>query len=275
MNLFEWKKKPLKTVLKVEKGERSFLLVGTAHFFPYSFKKSFTKLIKPAQVILFEGPLDSESMNQIAEYGRKGEGTPSLYEALEREAIAEINRQIYSIMNKTSIHGGSSINLFYPRPSDFLRILLEGVRPWFGFFSVWSLLLNWRYSMDMEAYQIAEKFKKRVIYLETIQEQLEALDGIPFERIVRFINHIGKWKEYQKGFLQTFLSGDLDSFVSFTEEFPTRCDSIVTRRDPIFFQKIKTISEKEKGVAFIGVIHLPGIKKMFLNEGYQVIQEKV
>jgi len=128
--------------------------------------------------------------------------------------------------------------------------------------------------MDMEAYHIAQKFKKRIEYFETIEDQLQALDGIPFERIVSFLNHIRKWKEYQTLFLRTFLSEDLQSFASLTGEFPTRCESIVNRKDLIFFKKIKAFLEKETGVGFIGVIHLPGIIKMFHEEGFEMVQEE-
>jgi len=273
MGLLWWRKK-LRTIWRVEKENKNFFLVGTAHFSPCSFKASLTKLIQPAQVILFEGPLDSENMAKVIEYGRKGEGTPSLYEALDPKAIEEIEREIQSSLNRASIPGEVNVSLFHQPPSNFLRTLLEGVRPWFGFFSIWSLLLHWRYSMDMEAYQIAQKFEKRIEYCETIEEQLQALDGIPFERIVSFLNHIRKWKEYQTLFFRTFLSGDLQSFATLTGEFPTRCESIVNRRDPVFFKKIKAFLGKETGVAFIGVIHLPGIIKMFREEGFEMVQEE-
>ena len=78
MNLFWWKEKKLRSVWKVEKNGRSSLLVGTAHFCPYRFEKALTKLIQDAETVLFEGPLDQESMARVVQYGRQGEGTPSL-----------------------------------------------------------------------------------------------------------------------------------------------------------------------------------------------------
>lgn len=129
--------------------------------------------------------------------------------------------------------------------------------------------------MDVEAFQIAQKLRKRIQYLETIEDQLSALDGIPFERIVKFLNHIEYWKAYRELFLKAFLLGDLEKFVSMTGEFPTRCESIIAKRDPVFFNGIKSFAEKEETIAFVGVIHIQGIRKMFLDEGYQVIQEEV
>jgi hypothetical protein len=38
---------------------------------------------------------------------------------------------------------------------------------------------------------------------------------------------------------------------------------------------MKVFFEEGKTAAFVGVAHIPGIRGMFLNEGYQVIQEEV
>ncbi len=274
MNLFWWKEKPLRTVWRIEKGGCNSLLVGTAHFFPYSFKKAMAKLMHCAETVIFEGPLDKESMARVVEYGRKGENGPSMYDVLKPAAIKEINRQLGSRLSAPTISAGSYLDLLHRGTPDLLETHMRGVRPWLAFFTVWSTLLNWKYSMDVEAYQIAQKLRKRVQYLETIEDQLAALDGIPFERMVKFLNHIEYWKAYQELFIKAFLLGDIEKFFSMTGEFPTRCESIIAKRDPIFFKRMKVFFEKGKTVAFVGVGHIPGIRKLFLDEGYRVIQEE-
>ena len=127
--------------------------------------------------------------------------------------------------------------------------------------------------MDMEAFRIAQRLGKDIRFLETIEDQLATLDGIPFERIVNYLNHIGHWKAYKGMFAKAFLAGDLGQFVSMTGEFPTRCESILATRDPIFFKGIKTFFEQGKTTAFVGVAHIPGIRKRFLEEGYRVTQD--
>ena len=273
MNFFWWKEKRLRTGWRVEKERQISFIIGTAHFSPYSFKKALVKLIKSVETVLFEGPLDEESMARVVQYGRQGENTPSIYEALDPEAISEINRQLGARLN-TNTTAGSYLDLIHPRASDFLEVHTRGVRPWMAFFTIWSDLLNWKYSMDVEAFRIAQKLGKKIRFLETIEDQLAALDGIPFERIVKFLNHIEYWKAYSELFLKAFLLGDLEKFVSMTGEFPTRCKSIIDRRDPTFFKRIKAFSEKENVVAFVGVIHIHGLIKMFLEDGYRVTQEE-
>ena len=273
MNFLWWKKKRLKTVWRVEKDGHTFFLVGTAHFSPYSFKKALIKLIQGVEMVLFEGPLDQESMDRVVQYGQQGEDTRSIYEALDPAVVKEINRQM-GVRSGLPTTAGSYLDILYPTSSDFWEVYTRGVRPWMAFFTIWSAFLNWKHSMDVEAFHIAQKLGKKIQYLETIEDQLEALDGIPFDRIVNSLNHIEQWKAHKEVFMKAFLEGDLQKFFSMTGEFPTRCESIITKRDPIFFKRIKTFFEKDKTAAFVGVGHIPGILDMFLDEGYQVTQEE-
>jgi len=273
MNFFWWKGKPLGTVWRVEKDRHASFLVGTAHFSPYSFKKALIKLIHGVETVLFEGPLDEKSMARVVEYGQKGENAPSLYKALHPDVIVEINK-LLSARSSLQTTEDPYLDLIHPTTSDFLEIHTRGVRPWMTFFTIWSAFLNWKHSMDVEAFHIAEKLKKKIEYLETIEDQLTALDGIPFDRIVNYLNHIEHWKAHKEVFFKAFLEGDIQQFFSMTGEFPTRCESIIAKRDPIFFKRMKVFFEEGKTAAFVGVAHIPGIRDMFLNEGYQVTQEE-
>jgi uncharacterized protein YbaP (TraB family) len=274
MNLFWWKEKPLRTVWRVEKDGNTSYLVGTAHFSPYRFKKTLIKLIQGVETVFFEGPLDQESMARVVQYGQQGEKSRSIYEALDPAVIKEINKQLgaRSVLPTTA---GSYLDIIYPTTSDFLEIHTRGVRPWMAFFTVWSNFLNWKHSMDVEAFHIAEKLKKKIEYLETIEDQLTALDGIPFERIVNYLNHIKNWRVHKEVFTKAFLEGDIQQFFSMTGEFPTRCESIIAKRDPIFFKRMKVFFEEGKTAVFVGVAHIPGIRDMFLDEGYLVTQEEL
>ena len=273
MNFFWWKEKRLRTVWRVEKDGRTSYLVGTAHFSPYRFKKTLIKLIQGVETVLFEGPLDEESMAEVVQYGQKGGNAPSLYKALHPDVIVEINK-LLSARSSLQTTAVPYLDLIHPTTADFLEIHTRGVRPWMTFFTIWSAFLNWKHSMDVEAFHIAQKLGKKIQYLETIEDQLAALDGIPFERIVNYLNHIKNWRVHKEVFTKAFLEGDIQQFFSMTGEFPTRCESIITKRDPIFFKRMKVFFEEGKTAAFVGVAHIPGIRKMLLEEGYQVTQEE-
>ncbi len=273
MNLFPWKEKRLRTVWRVEKNGRGSYLVGTAHFSPISFRKALTRLVRGSQTVLFEGPLDQESMAAVARYGALGAGTPSVYDAIDPAVIREINRHLADRSGRATM-AGSLLDLINVKNSGFLEEHARGVRPWMAFFTTWSAFLDYKHSMDVEAFHIARKMGKDIDYLETIEDQLNALDGIPFDRIVTYFNRFQHWSAHRERFGKIFLEGELQNYLSITGEFPTRCESIIGKRDPIFFRGIRDSFEKRQTTAFVGVGHIPGIRKMFLDEGYRITQEE-
>ncbi len=268
---FSWlKDKPLQMVWQVEKEGRTSYLVGTAHFFPYSFARSVTRLLKRVETAIFEGPLDEASMNRIAEHGRQGHHLPALADVLEPEAIEEINRQLGQRLNHQN-DDDFYLLLRPPRPNYF-ELYTRGVRPWMAFFSIWSTYLDWQYSMDMEAFQIARKLDKNICFLETIEEQLAVLDGIPFERIVRQLNEVRSWPHYTDRYVNIFLQGDVEALLSLTGGFASRGRPVVSDRDGILFDRMRVIFEAESAVAFVGFPHIPGVRKLFCDQGYGVTQ---
>jgi hypothetical protein len=273
MNLFPWQEKRLRTVWRVEKNGRVSFLVGTAHFSPVSFRKGLTRLVRGSETVLFEGPLDPESMAGVARYGARGENTPSVYDALDPALIRGINRQLADRSGRTTM-ASSFLDLLNVKTSGFLEEHARGVRPWMAFFATWSAFLNWDHSMDVEAFRIAQELGKEIGYLETIPDQLEALDGIPFDRIVNYFNQFQHWSAHKERFTKVFIEGDVPNYLSVTGEFPTRCESIIGKRDPIFFEGIKTFFKEGRTTAFVGVGHIPGLRKMFLDAGYRIAQDQ-
>jgi uncharacterized protein YbaP (TraB family) len=273
MNLFAWKEKKLKTVWRIERDNRSSVLVGTAHFSPVSFHSALTRLIQKAERVLFEAPLDQDSMAAVARYGSRGEDTPSLYDALDPSVIRTINRALADWPGQDTM-AGSLLDLLSVNADGFLEQNARGVRPWMAFFTTWTAFLNYKHSMDVEAIQIARKLGKPIDYLETIEDQLKALDEIPFERIVNFFQQFQHWSAHRERFSKVFLEGKLEDYISGGVEFPSRCESIIGRRDLLFFQKIKSSFATGPTAAVVGVGHIPGIRKMFLDEGYRVIQDE-
>ena len=265
--------KELKTIWRIERGGYKGYLAGTAHFFPYRFQKSLQRLIREAKIVLFEGPLDQQSMNQVVERGSEGEGSVTLYERLDPQTITQVKKcpGIYS-------DGSNPLPLFFPlgsKESDPLYAHFQKFRPWLAFLNLWSQYLKgkgWKYSVDLEAWGIAAQMGKEIHYLETIEEQVKALEGVPFERFVNFLKKIHRWDEYTKAHVQSYLKGDLEEMMSGTSEFPTRCPAIIENRDPVFYDRLRPHLEKAETVAFIGTAHIPGLKKLFLNDGYKVNQ---
>jgi len=273
LTIFSSKEKELRTIWRVERDGKEGYLVGTAHFFPYRFKKTLQRQISKARVVLFEGPLDEKNMQRVVEQGSEGGGAAALFEALEAPTINKIKNLMSSLFLKSG-----SLPLIIPsgsKAADPFYEHFQNLRPWMAFFQIWTHFLKergWKYSLDLEAWEIATRLRKEIFFLEAIEEQIAALEGISSERFINFLKKIDQWEEYAKTHAQLYLQGKIEAMMAATNEFPSRCPSIVERRDPVMFARMKRFFEKGWAIAFVGTPHIPGIKKRFMEEGYKIHQ---
>ena len=254
----------------VEKDGRASHLVGTAHFFPYSFRRALTRLMRDVDTVLFEGPLDEASSEQIANHGRDGDEMPAFVKDLRPEAIREIDRLLREQANGQN--NEAWILSLVEREPVYFEAFMRGMRPHAAFFSIWQTCLGWKYSVDMEGYQVACKLGKNIQTLETIDEQLKVLDNISLERITRLLNDVENWGEYNKSYVKYYLEGDLERLTELTSGFATRGPVLIGKRDRIQFERMEPVFEREDALAFIGFPHIPGVAALFRDEGYTVTQ---
>ncbi|HOD77731.1 MAG TPA: TraB/GumN family protein [Syntrophorhabdus sp.] len=273
--MITFREKKLKMVWEMSKDGFTSFLVGTAHFFPYSFKESLIHLISKADVTLFEGPLDENNMEAVREYGVARQDGMSLYDSLDEKTIAELNKELGESAEFSGCSLSSYISVFKREHHDLLSQEIEGLRPWMAFFKLWSHYLakrGWKHSVDLEALSVSRELGKKVVFLETIEEQLTALDGIPFERIVTYLSNFRNWGKFSRHHEKQYLKGSLDSLLNIISGFPTRCPSIVEHRDPVFFTRMRPYVEAGNAVVFLGTTHIQGIVKMLEQEGFKVSQ---
>lgn len=270
-NLFS-KEKDLKMVWKIERDGKWSYLVGTAHFFPYSFKRYLIRYISSVDTVLLEGPLDESSMSRVLDRGLEEEVVPHLYDALDKETIIQINRELASPLSGLSSFT-SYVGIFRPKTNDLFYSLAARSKPWMVFFTIWFHYLEkrgWKYKMDVDAFTIAKQLGKDVYFLEDIEEQLEALAGIPLERIVHFLKGIKHWSKRARAYTKCYLDGNLEKLMHLSREFPSRCESIIDRRDRILYERMKGFFERGTTIAFVGAPHTREIKRMFLEDGYKL-----
>lgn len=265
MIAWPWTERPLRMVWQITRGRRRSHIVGTAHFFPYSFRRPLARLIRPVSVVLTEGPLDEASSQRIAEYGRTGSN--DLPSQLSQAAIWQIEKALRRAAN----HHGEAWLIPPPDPIYF-ETYTTGVRPWAAFFSIWATCLDWPYSMDAEGYEIAVRLGKRVLAVESLEEQLAVLDGIPVERIVRQLDEAAGWDAYRREYVRLFMAGDLEGIVTQTARFVTRGPVVVGVRDQRMFAAMQPVFDAEDAVAFVGFPHVPGVTQLFRDAGYGVEQ---
>jgi len=261
----------LPMVWEIEKDERRSYLVGTAHFFPYHFRGALRRHLGDASCVLVEGPLDESAGRKVVAAGSARRGA-SLCDALDASTIHKINRTLRLSTSPLSAH-----RLYWEvlqgDPKDWLGAQTRGLAPWMAFMHLWNRYRapkGWTYSTDLDVVGIAADLGKDVHPLESIDEQIEALNGIPLERIVAFLADID-WDEYLRTYVKQYLAGDLEALMATARAFPTFCESIVDRRDPILCARMSPFLEEGDAVACVGIVHCPGIIRLLRAGCYRVV----
>ncbi|MCX7966250.1 MAG: TraB/GumN family protein, partial [Syntrophorhabdaceae bacterium] len=183
-------RKEFRMLWKVEKNKKISYLAGCAHFFPVSYRSSFKTIIRELNPVMFEGPLDEGNMDAVRGLGVVSRNTKSIKEFIDREIQKAIEREISSFYYKEYFK--DFIGILKQGKASLFESETDGLSPWMAFFRIWTIFLKnrgWHYSVDLDAHTVAKELGKTVIYLETVEEQIAALEGIPVERIIRFISH--------------------------------------------------------------------------------------
>ena len=268
------KEKELKMVWEVKKNDKKSYLIGTAHFFPHSFRNSISRYINNSDIVLFEGPLDKDNMAKVIKAGYEKKNARHLFDELDSQTITNITQAFNpSCRDKNSFFIFNFGKLGKENP---VYAVIEGMKPWLAFFTIWTNFLQrngWKYSVDLEAYNIAMELGKNILSLETIEEQIKVLESLSYEKILDFLKRIGNWDAYAKEYVKCYLAGDLIKLKSNAIGFPSRHSSVIDRRDKILYERMLAYLEKGDTVAFVGAPHIRGISEMLRSEGYQTRAE--
>lgn len=256
-------------VWKVDKDGSSSFLVGTAHFFPYSFRTCLKRLFQQVETVLFEGPLDEKSMQEVVDAGLQGRDD-CLLRKLDKPMLERISSAIQpSGQGKKLL---TAFHLLAPYP-DTVETMIKGMRPWMAFFTIYTRfagIQGWRHSVDMEAYKLAREMGKTLAFLETIAEQIEVLDGLSLPQIVDFLARIDQWKFYMGNIVKWYLAADLEQIASNPYGFPTRHPWVIERRDEIMYHRMLPYLEQGRSAVFVGSPHVVGISRLLRAAGYEV-----
>lgn len=265
------RERDLRMVWQVARGGRRSRLVGTAHFFPYHFRGALRRLIAEAHTVLLEGPLDDASMHKVVEAG-SGPVHASLYHALDVRSRLRLCRMLGMPVVPLDMPQIYRQALF-GRPEDQLEAELRGMKPWMAFFSLWTRVrarMGGSYSLDLDAQRTAAHLGKPARHLETIEEQIATLDAIPLERFVAFIADVD-WEDYYEEYVRRYLAGDLEGLMEVARTFPSYCEPVIERRDPVLAERLLPYLEAGDACAFIGITHVPGVSERLRAAGWELM----
>lgn len=256
-------------IWELEKNGRTSWICGTAHFFCCSFENSLRKLLNKADTVIFEGPLDQDSLDCIAKIGRTPDADSSrLIETMTEEEIAKLDRMVCGPRG----FWARLLNMEDPNPLD-VRQYLSDMRHWMAFFSLWTHFLrrhDWKHSVDLEAWRLAKETGKNILPMETIDEQIATLESIPVERIVRFFRQCEHWKGFIRKNRCAYLKGNLEAMMGTSVEFPSRTDMVINRRDELFLERMLPHLETGRCAVFVGSAHMFNLRDMLAQTGFSV-----
>lgn len=252
---------------EMEKNGRRSWIGGTAHFFCYSFERSFQRFFDKVDTVIFEGPLDQQSLDEVSAAGNNpAADSPRIIEALREQEISRLERVVCGPRG----FWARLLDMEEKNPPD-VRHLLANTRHWMAFFSLWNGFLvrqGWNQSVDLEAWHLAHEMGKTVKAMETIPEQLETLESITVTRIVNFLRKCGEWKRYLRRNERAYLKGDVEKLFGTSVEFPTRTETVIHRRDLRFLERMMPFIEEGRCAVFVGSAHMINLRSMLTEAGF-------
>jgi uncharacterized protein YbaP (TraB family) len=220
---------------------------------------------------MFEGPLDPDSMAKVRAHGLDNQSGYHIFDDLDQQSISRITREI-----APHCRGRNSFLILNLRKFSIenpLYEMVKGMKPWLAFFTIWTNYLTkhgWKYSVDLEGYTLAEELGKKIVFLETIEEQINVLENLAHDRIIDFLKRVDRWHDQAQGYIKCYLAGDLEQLRSKGLRFPSRHPSVIDHRDKIFFERILEYLEQGNAAAFVGAPHVRGICKYLQADGFQI-----
>jgi hypothetical protein len=243
-------------------------LIGAAHFFPRHFRRDLRRLMRDARVVLLEGPLDEPATRKVLEAGR-GAGGDQIY----KQAREQIHAKLGLFHAPLDVHQLLK-DFFFGRQEQWLEEELRTLKPWAAFFGIWTRFRarqGWPYTLDLDAARIAAELRKEIRYLETIEEQIAALEAVPPERFVRFLV-AGDWRRYNEDYERYYLAGDLEGLAAAAKGFPTYCEPVIGRRDALLAERMVPELDAGGACVVVGVAHCRGVLARLAQQGYTPAQ---
>ena len=263
------KQRPCAMLWRLDKNGRTSWIGGSAHFFCYSFEHSLRRLFENVDTVLLEGPIDSDSMDEVARIGRTPEpDADRVIRYLSEEDIRRLERTVYGPEGFWAQLGGWQ----KPRTLDVRQVLAES-RQWYAFFSLWTAYLErngWTNSVDLEVWNTALDMGKSVMGMESLAEQIASLESAPMPRIVKFMKDCSFWPKLMKSNCSRYLAGDLMGMMGTSAEFPTRTGTIISVRDQRFRERMRPYIERGGTAVFVGSAHMINLRNMLAEDGFTV-----
>jgi len=130
-----------------------------------------------------------------------------------------------------------------------------------------SLVMNFQFANDVDVtvdeyfYRKAKELDKKIIGIETIDEQLEIMESIPYEYIIDYLKNIDQVKEDIENIISLYQSAELENLLEIMQEDKSMVmikKDLLTDRNIKMAERIKRIIYEHPAFIALGAGHLPG-----------------
>ncbi|NES84091.1 MAG: TraB/GumN family protein [Moorea sp. SIO2B7] len=258
---------------KVESQDNTVYLLGSVHFLKpenYPLPQSMYQAFNESEIVVFETSLapDASSLNLVIQKAMLPPG-----ETL-KTYLSETN---YNIVKNESANIGIPLEYF------------ENLKPWFlamNFVTIGLQKLGFQpqYGVDFHLFNRAGQAGKQILFLETIEEQLDLFENLSKKEqeifLLQSIQEIETIETSMNILIKTWNSGDVANFedviLQSFEEFPKYRDIFLTQRNRKWLTEIKLfLNQDQDYLVIVGAAHLvgnDGLIKLLQKEGYSVEQ---
>lgn len=186
--------------------------------------------------------------------------------------------------------GGTLQDLFTPEEYNIIKsVVKEATGMDMTFFNqlkpiaILSLVLNFQYAHDVDMsvdeffYSKAKEMNKKVVGIETFDEQLEILESIPNSFIIDYFKNIDQAGEDLEQIIILYQSANLKKLSRLMQKDKSMVmlqEDLVISRNIIMAERISELIYEQPAFIAVGAGHLPGKKgiiKLLINEGYRVV----
>ena len=145
-----------------------------------------------------------------------------------------------------------------------------------------SLVMNYQFANDVDVsvdeffYRKAKELDKKIVGLETINEQLEIMENIPNDYIIDYFRNIDQAKEDMEIIINLYRSAELEDLLEMMKKDKSMVmikKNLLTDRNIKMVESIQKIISEQPVFIAVGAGHLPGKKgiiHILRNEGYSV-----
>ncbi len=246
-------------------GIQPSYIYGTFHLLPqkdFELKEKVSRAFEDAEQIVLELDMDDPHMQMKVRENASMQDGQTLDLLLSEEDYSMIDRVL------TSTVGASLDNYNTIKPVVLSSLLIP------------TLLDGLPASFELTFVQMATERNKEVLGLETVKEQMEAFDRIPYEDqledILEIVNDRDRMKNLFNEMIEVYKNEDIKAMNAMISEYmngENELEFLVLERNRNWISRIGELAKEKKSFFGVGAGHIGGdggIVNLLKKAGYKV-----